>query len=172
MCPVRADGEVPTVSGDGEVEGLRIRAVRLRPLLAIAVTVDEPVVVDSERRYVPLAGGTFEGRDGLRGIVLPGGADWQRVGPDGSLELDAHYALQTDDGCGIEVRSTGVRRADADVLRRLGDGDQVDPDEYYFRTHIRLRTSAPALAHLDGLVGISTGRREAALVHIDVHEVL
>ena len=149
-----------------------IRAVHLRPLLALVVTVEAPVVVASDRRYVPLTGGTFEGRDGLRGIVLPGGADWQRVCPDGSLELDAHYALRTDDGNGIEVSSSGVRRADADVLRRLDAGDPVDPDEYYFRTHIRLRTSAPALAHLDGLVGISTGRRDAALVHIHVHEVL
>jgi len=161
---------------DGEalerVEDPRITAVRLRPLLAIAVSVEEPVVVDSERRYVPFIGGTFEGRDGLRGIVLPGGTDWQRVRPDGSLELDAHYALRTDDGAGIEVHSTGVRRADAEVLRRLNAGDDVDPEEYYFRTHIRLRTSAPALAHLDGLVGISTGRRDAAVVHIHVHEVL
>lgn len=149
----------------------RIRAVQLRPLMEIAVTVDEPVVVDSERRYVPLTGGTFEGRGGLRGIVLPG-TDWQRVCPDGSLELDAHYALQTEDGRGIEVRSTGVRRAGADVLRRLNDGHQVDPAEYYFRTHIRLWTSAPTLAHLDGLVGISTGQRDAAQVHIHVHEVL
>ncbi len=149
-----------------------IRAVQLRPLLALVVTVEAPVVVASDRRYVPLTGGTFEGRDGLRGIVLPGGADWQRVCPDGSLELDAHYALRTDDGNGIEVSSNGVRRADPDVLRRLDAGDPVDPDEYYFRTHIRLRTSAPALAHLDGLVGISTGRRDAALVHIHVHEVL
>ena len=146
--------------------------MHLRPLLAIAVGVGEPVVVDSERRYVPLTGGTFEGPGGLRGIVLPGGADWQRVCPDGSLELDAHYALRSDDGRGIEVHSTGVRRSGADVLQRLNEGDEVDPEEYYFRTHIRLRTGAQGLEHLDGLVGISTGLRDATLVHIHVHEVL
>lgn len=155
-----------------EPELSRIRDVHLRPLLAIAVTVEEPVAVDPQRRYVPLTGGTFVGRDGLTGIVLPGGADWQRVRPDGTLDLDAHYALRTDDGSGIEVHSTGVRRAAAEVLRRLGNGDRVDPAEYYFRTHIRLRTSAPALAHLDGLIGISTGQRDATHVHIHVHEVL
>jgi hypothetical protein len=154
------------------LDPLGMRSVHLRPLLAIALTVEAPVVVDPQRRYVPLTGGTFEGRDGLRGVVLPGGADWQRVRPDGSLELDARYALRTDEGHGIEVRSTGVRSASADVLRRLNDGDQVDPDDYYFRTHIRLRTSAPVLAHLDGLVGISTGQRDAGLVRIHVHEVL
>jgi Protein of unknown function (DUF3237) len=159
-----------TTEGWDGVERPQIRPVHLRPLMLISVTVDEPLVVDSQRRYVPLTGGTFEG-NGLRGIVLPG-TDWQRVRPDGSLELDAHYALRTDDGLGIEVRSTGVRRVDADVLRRLADGEQVDPDDYYFRTHILLRTTAPSLAHLDGLVGISTGQRDAALVHIHVHEVL
>ena len=162
------------MSGDGRerVGDPEIRPVRLRPLLAIAVRVDPPVVVDAERRYVPLVGGTFEGREGLHGIVLPGGADWQRVCPDGSLELDAHYALRTDDGAGIEVHSTGVRRADAEVLRRLDAGDDVDPEEYYFRTHIRLRAGHPTLAHLDGRLGISTGRRDADVVHIHVHEVL
>lgn len=165
--------DAPSASGrPDDVDNLGLRPVGLRPLLEIKVTVGEPVELHAARRYVPLTGGTFVGRDGLRGVVTPGGADWQRVGPDGSVELDARYALRTDDGMAIEVRSTGARRATPEVLRRLASGDEVDPAAYYFRTHIRLHTSAPALAHLDGLIGISTGRRDRDVVHIHVHEVL
>ena len=62
------------------------------------------------RRLIPFEGGTFAGRDGLRGTVAPGGADWQFVRSDGVLEIDAHYVLETDGGALIEVRSTGIRR--------------------------------------------------------------
>ena len=48
----------------------------------------------------------------------------------------------------------------------------MDPDEYYFRTHVRLTTSAPRLSFLNDLVAISTGRRDQSVVRIDVHEVL
>lgn len=148
------------------------RSLHLRSLVHIVVSVADPVVIDEGRRYVPLTGGTFVGRDGLRGVVLPGGSDWQRARPDGSLDIEAHYALLTDGGSGIEVHSSGVRRANPQVLERIAQGEPVDPDEYYFRTHIRIETAAPGLAHLDNLLGIATGQRDRDRVHIHVHEVL
>ena len=51
-------------------------------------------------------------------------------------------------------------------------GEDVDPDSYYFRTHVRLWTSAPRLAWLNDLLAVSTGQRDKDLVHIHVHEVL
>ena len=56
----------------------------------------------SERRVIPILGGTFEGPS-IRGRVLPGGADWQLVHANGSAELDARYTLQTDTGALISV---------------------------------------------------------------------
>ena len=146
--------------------------MRLRPLLDIRVTVADPVEIDEGRRFVPLIGGTFVGRGGLRGVVVSGGMDWQRARPDGSLEIEAHYALRADDGGGIEVYSNGVRRVGPDVAARIASGEPVDADEYYFRTHIRLGTAAAGLSHLDNLLGIATGQRDRDLVHIHVHEVL
>ena len=46
------------------------------------------------RRTAPLAGGTFEGPR-LRGTILPGSADWQLLRPDGVLEMDLRFTLQT-----------------------------------------------------------------------------
>ena len=124
-----------------------------------------------ERRVVTFAGGTFEGRDGLRGTIAPGGVDWQLARSDGVLEIDAHYLLVTDDDEPIEVRSVGLRKASPAVAERLARGDEVAPTEYYFRTHIRLATSAPRLAWMNDLLAVSTGERRADTVRIRVHEV-
>src|SRR4051812_24395647 len=49
----------------------------------------------SRRRIVAITGGTFAGPQ-LRGRVLPGGADWQLVQPDGLARLDTRYTIETD----------------------------------------------------------------------------
>jgi Protein of unknown function (DUF3237) len=151
-----------------------MRPVVVRALLSIRVRVRPVVDLGGGRRYVPFAGGTFEGRHGLglRGTILEGGVDWQTVRPDGTLEIDAHYTLSTDAGEAIEVRSAGLRQAPAEVAERLARGDDVDPDEYYFRTHVRFTTAAPRLTWLNDRLGVSTGRRDQSLVTIDVHEVV
>jgi hypothetical protein len=59
------------------------------------------------RRFIPITGGRFVG-DGIKGEVLAGGADWQLVRPDGVLEVNALYAIRTDDGVTIEVDNRGV----------------------------------------------------------------
>ncbi len=49
------------------------------------------------RRIVLITGGTFKGPN-IEGTIIPGGADWQLVRPDGVTELDARYVLKTNDG--------------------------------------------------------------------------
>ena len=149
-----------------------MRQVELRELLAIEIHVRPPVDLGGGRRFIAFERGTFAGRDGLSGGVLEGGIDWQTVRPDGVLEIDAHYTLVTDADEAVEVRSRGIRKATESVAARIARGDAVDPDEYYFRTHVRLTTSAPRLSFLNDLVAISTGRRDQSVVRIDVHEVL
>ena len=149
-----------------------MRPLGLRELLSIEVHVLPLVDLGGGRRYVPFEGGTFTGRDGLRGILREGGVDWQSVRPDGTLEIDAHYTLDTDAGELIEVHSVGLRKATPEVTERLRRGAAVDPDEYYFRTHVRFTTAAGRLAWLNDLLAVSTGRRDQSIVTIDVHEVL
>jgi len=54
------------------------------------------------RRIIPITGGTFSGPK-IKGVVLPGGEDWQLVRPDGDTELYARYLLKTDDGHTIQI---------------------------------------------------------------------
>jgi hypothetical protein len=66
------------------------------------------------RRIVPIIGGSFVGEGGLKGKVLPGGADRQRLRADGVRELDATYELRTDDGIVLMVRNQVI----ADTLAK------------------------------------------------------
>jgi hypothetical protein len=96
-----------------------------------------------ERRVVPITGGTFEG-PGIRGEVLPGGADWQLVRPDGVLELYARYLLRTHDGVLIQV----VNR----VLSRHTPGE-----EPYRRSVIDLEVPLDSpYAHLNDYMFLGT----------------
>jgi hypothetical protein len=149
-----------------------MRPVELRALMSIYVDVLPLVDLGGGRRFVAFGGGRFEGRDGLAGSILQGGVDWQTVRPDETLEIDAHYTLLSDRDEAIEVVSQGLRRATAPVAERLARGDHVDPDEYYFRTLVRLSTQAPRLNWLNQMIAVSTGRRDQSLVRIDVHEIL
>ena len=123
-----------------------------------------------ERRVVPLAGGEVVGPR-LNGRILPGGADWQWNRADGALEIAAHYVIETPEGARIEVQSTGLRHGPPEVLARLARGDAVSPDEYFFRTLMRFATGHAAYEHLNRVMALARGRREARRVVLDVWQV-
>ena len=110
------------------------------------------------RRIVPILRGTFEG-PGIKGRVMPGGADWQIIGADGFSELDTRYTLETDSGKIIYVQNAGVRYAAPEVMQRLLRGETVDPKLVYFRTIPKFETSASELQWLTRNVFIGTGER-------------
>jgi hypothetical protein len=140
----------------------------LLPFLKFDVEVGAITDLGNRRRMVPISGGSVSGAHA--GIILPGGADWQQVMADGTLDIAARYVLKLDDGL-VEVDSRGLRHASPEVLARLDRGEQVDKGEYYFRTAIRLFSSSPALAYLNHLLCISIGERRARSVHLDVRRL-
>ena len=146
----------------------------LWPMARIALDVGPLVTLGAlatgERRYVPLGGGTVEGPE-LNGRVVEGGVDWQLARADGALEIAAHYVLELEGGALVEVRSDGVRYGPPEVMRRLAAGEAVAPDEYYFRTAMRFATGAPDWAHLNTLLAVARGRREAHRVVLEVYRL-
>ena len=145
-----------------------------RHCLTVEVEVSPPLdfgpTMIGRRRHIPLLAGRFWGD--FEGRIISGGSDWQSVLLDGNIELSAHYALETNAGELIEVTSIGVRNGSPEVLERLGRGEPVATSEYYFRTHMRLRTSAPALQHLNLRLYTGRGERQERLVRISVFELL
>ena len=117
------------------------------------------------RRIVPILSGTFEG-PGIKGKVLPGGADWQIIQPDGFSQLDTRYTLETDKGQIIYVQNAGIRHASPEVMKKLLAGEVVDPSVVYFRTVPTFETSAPDLQWLVRSVFVGTGERYPADVVI------
>lgn len=124
-----------------------------------------------ERRYVPLAGGTVQGPE-LNGRIVEGGVDWQIQRVDGVLEIAAHYVIRADDGALIEVTSEGMRHGPPEVMARLARGEAVTRDAYFFRTLMRFQTGAPAWVHLNRVMALAVGQREAALVVLDVYRIM
>ena len=89
---------------------------------------------DGTRRIIPIqTGGRVEGPL-IRGSLVGGASDWQLTRPDGVTVADATYAIRTDDDVIIQLRNRGLRHGPAEVMARLGRGEEVDPAEYYFRT--------------------------------------
>ncbi len=142
--------------------------IELVPLFHLAVQVGEPVNLGQcggvGRRMIPILGGAVSGAH--KGVILPG-ADWQQIGPEGTLDIAAHYILSLEEGL-VEVDSRGIRHAAPDVSARLQQGEAVGAGEYYFRTAIRFKTSSPALAYLNSFVAVSAGERLAHCVNLQV----
>ena len=148
---------------------------RLRKVYRLEVTLGEPLdlgeVAQGHRRIVPQTGGTFTGPE-INGKLLPGAsADWQIVLPDGTAFADIRYTLQTDGGDLLYVQSRRVRHGSAEVLARLGRGEDVDAGEYTFRTSTQIETAAPQLDWLNKGVFISVGGRQPAGVIYETYIV-
>ena len=120
------------------------------------------------RRIIPILGGEFEGPR-LSATILVGGADWQVIHEDGMAAIDTRYTLRTRDEELISVATRGVRHGPPDVLRRLSEGQPVDPAEYYFRVFIQYETGAAAYAWLNRIVAVASAVRLADQVIYDAY---
>lgn len=111
--------------------------VKLSPAFTCSIIVGEAqeigITPKGRRRMIPILGGDFEGED-FRGVILPGGADWQLIRPDGVAEIEALYTMQTADGVTVFIQNKGYRHGPKDVMEKLARGEAVSPDAYYFRT--------------------------------------
>jgi hypothetical protein len=141
----------------------RLPDPRLKRVFRLEAGLGEPLDLGDtpagRRRIVPASGGTFAGPE-LKGKLLPGAsADWQIVLPDGTALGDIRHTLQTDDGALLYVQSRGIRHGGAEVIERLGRGEDVDASEYTFRTWTQIETASTGLEWLNKGVFISVGGR-------------
>jgi hypothetical protein len=130
---------------------------------------DHGVTRAGHRRVIPVAGGRVSGV--LDAEILPGGADWQLVRPDGGIEIDTRYSARTSAGEHVHFRTSGVRSGPPAVLAALLRGEDVDPASYYFRVAVYLETSAPRLAFLERSLFVASAVRGADSVSYVAYRV-
>jgi hypothetical protein len=124
----------------------------------IGAALDFGETQNGHRRVIPITGGRVEG-ERLQGHIVPGGADWQILCPDGGAELDSRYTIQTDQGALIYVVNRGLRHGPPEVLQRLNRGEHVNPGTYYFRTVATFETGAAEHAWLTRAIILGIGER-------------
>ena len=122
------------------------------------------------RRIVPIIGGDVRGQ--VNGKVCPFGADFQIIRPNELNELEAKYALQTDDGAIVYVENKGIRFGPADLLQKLKRGEPVDPKLIYCRTSPKFETGHEKYRWLMETLFVASVARHTDRVVIDVHQVL
>lgn len=123
-----------------------------------------------QRRIIPIIGGSVEGPK-ISGKILNLGADWQTIFRNGVAELDTRYAIETSDGALIEVVNFGYRHGPHEVIERLANGDEVEPGEYYMRTHARLETGDERYDWVNRMLFVGTGARLKAAVKMSLYAV-
>jgi hypothetical protein len=123
------------------------------------------------RRIVDILGGEARGPR-FEGEILPGGADWQVVRPDGTIEVVARYTIRAKSGALVYVQNDGLRVASPEIVARMSKGESVPLDSYRFRTAPRFETSDPALKWLEQATFVGVAARTPDRVAIGFHEVL
>jgi hypothetical protein len=133
------------------------------------------------RRIIDILGGEVHGPR-LSGEILPGGADWQIVRPDGTIEVVARYTIRadmdranmgrSDKGALIYVQNDGLRVASPEILARMSSGELVPVGSYHFRTAPRFETAEPSLKWLERATFVGVAARTPDRVAIGFHQVL
>lgn len=141
-----------------------LKTVRTRPLFVMRLNVRGLQIAGMTpggiRRVGIVFGGSFTG-ERLSGEVLDGGNDWQSVRQDGATTLDVRVVLRTTDGALIGMTYRGLRHGPADIIRRIENGEVVEPASYYFRIALFFETAAARYDWLNRLIAVGIGHRMA-----------
>ncbi len=136
----------------------------------VAAPLEVGKTVRGVRRLIPILSGTAQG-NGWSARVMPGGADFQLLVNDRLAELDARYVLETDAGDLIYVQNRAVRAAAPEVMARLVRGEEVDPQQVYFRCSPSFETASASLAWISERLFVGTGVRYPDRVAMQFFEV-
>ena len=150
-------------------------ALQTKYVFRLAIKIGTPIVAGDfgygTRRIVPILGGEVRG-EAMRGTILPCGADFQTIRPNGFTELEAKYAFEMDDGAIVYIENVGIRFGPKELLDRIAKGEIVDPALIYFRSVPKFETGAEKYRWLMENLFFGVGARHPDRVEIDVHQVL
>ena len=132
-----------------------------------------PTQYGSERAAVYLVDGIVSGPE-INGIVIPGsGGDFPWTRPDGVIDFDARYMLQTDDGANIYLQNRGYRWGRTpEVTAKMARREPVAEDEYYMRASPKFEAPAGKYDWLNRYVFIGRAEKTPTANRIHYFKVL
>jgi hypothetical protein len=146
-----------------------------RYVFSLAIRIGAPIVAGDFgyglRRIIPILGGEVRG-EGIDGVILPCGADFQTIRPNGFTEVEAKYAFQMQDGAFVYIENVGIRFGPKQLLDRIAQGEIVDPALIYFRSVPKFETGAAQYRWLMENLFVGVGARYPDRVEIAVHQIL
>jgi hypothetical protein len=144
-------------------------------VFSLAIKIGAPILAGDlghgVRRIIPILGGDVFG-PGTKGTILPVGADFQVIRPNGLTELEAKYTFEMADGAIVYIENIGIRFGPKELLDRIAKGEAVDPAQIYFRSVPKFETGSDKYRWLMEHLFIGVGARHPDRVEIDVHQVL
>jgi len=144
-------------------------------VFSLAIKIGAPILAGDlghcVRRIIPILGGDVFG-PGIKGTILPVGADFQVIRPNGLTELEAKYTFEMADRAIVYIENIGIRFGPKELLDRIAKGEAVDPAQIYFRSVPKFETGSDKYRWLMEHLFIGVGARHPDRVEIDVHQVL
>ncbi|MBW2365485.1 MAG: DUF3237 domain-containing protein [Deltaproteobacteria bacterium] len=144
-------------------------------LCEVVANLDEPQIVGETpsgiRMIFPITGGYCKGEE-VSGEILPVGADWFLLRPDGIGELDVRATLRTNDDALIYTYYRGVIDATSEIFEKAQMGETVDPSEYYFRTTPVFETGSEKYNWISKIICVGVGEMGKNQVRYKIYQVL
>jgi hypothetical protein len=122
------------------------------------------------RRIDVFKGGSFRGPK-IDGTIV-NGTDSLLGRSDGSLQPDVRLTVETDDHAYVYIVYRGVRHGPEEIMKKIAEGTEVSPDQYYLRSAAFFETASPRYDWLNRIVSVGVGRREAAAAVYELYEIL
>jgi hypothetical protein len=151
--------------------------LRSSHLLTLSLQVDYAGLLNigatpaGRRRIAPVSGGHFTGTR-LRGVILPGAADWVMARADDNFNIDVRMTLRTDDDALIYLAYRGLFKASPEALARYRRREMLAPEEYNIRTVVRFESGAASYQWLNDVLAIGAGRQTETGAVYEIFEIL
>lgn len=85
--------------------------------------------------------------------------------------INTRYLLETHDGALIYLQTKGYRHGSPEVLKKLSSGQDVDPNQYYFKLNMHFETSAPQYAWLNQAIAVGSAMHLGKAVIYDAFTI-
>ena len=122
------------------------------------------------RTIAPIIGGDFDG-PGIKGTVLPGGADWVLLPEPGKMLIDVRLTLKTQTGGLIYTQYEGRFNGSADAMAKLAKGEALPSNAYSLVTHVRFETGEKELAWLNDIVAVGIGEQSGFNPIYEIYQI-